>query len=427
MVDGSGEALLAVTGRNPGPDPAILAVRVNGRLASHAVLPAAVDIPVAVSLGRLPPGRHEVKVGSAWGPAAVTSDPAVTLAPPGDPLGVVLRHAPVLFGRTLPHLGGPLQNTSTDVPLLAWHRELAGGGGRVLEYSVLWSHEDGGTDGATLMARWGRTTDIEWVYRVAVDPRGDRIPGTAAYQGPGHAEVPFRGAFEDDHPLLQVATANNMMTDRVDGRLRFALAADATLPSGRAREVSMELHPWTFGVSAAEVEAAGLVDRRGGARWPALGDPRHYLYLEVPTFRDPPGRARSGLALGVRLAAGPEVFRSDHGRFDRAVVRDGPVATAIKLPPGTAIADVEAVLAFRVPLPGASDRIEVDGVTRGFLLDPCCRPGPSLIRGGRAATLTASRPWAVVWEPSVHLAAVGARCRRASRPGGPGGRTRDAP
>lgn len=55
-------------------------------------------------------------------------------------------------------------------------------GHRVLEYSLVWSNEDGGTDTPALMARWGRSTDIEWIYRVEVDQAGNRVPGTAVYQ-----------------------------------------------------------------------------------------------------------------------------------------------------------------------------------------------------------------------------------------------------
>ena len=37
---------------------------------------------------------------------------------------------------------------------------------------MIWSNEDGGTNTPALMARWGRTTDIEWIYRVVLDRAG---------------------------------------------------------------------------------------------------------------------------------------------------------------------------------------------------------------------------------------------------------------
>ena len=54
-------------------------------------------------------------------------------------------------------------------------------GNRTIEYTMIWSNEDGGTNTPALMARWGRTTDIEWIYRVtrgrAGQARRRRLPG----------------------------------------------------------------------------------------------------------------------------------------------------------------------------------------------------------------------------------------------------------
>ncbi len=106
---------------------------------------------------------------------------------------LALRHAPIVVGRTGWPFGDPYQNATTDAPLIAWHetRPAATPGHRVIEYSLVWSNEDGGTDTPALMARWGRTTDIEWVYRVEVDASGDRVDGTAVYQAPLHLTLKF--------------------------------------------------------------------------------------------------------------------------------------------------------------------------------------------------------------------------------------------
>jgi hypothetical protein len=42
-----------------------------------------------------------------------------------------------------------------------------------------------------LMARWGRTTDIEWIYRVTLG--ADGRPVSEVYQAPNHAMLPFTG------------------------------------------------------------------------------------------------------------------------------------------------------------------------------------------------------------------------------------------
>ena len=65
---------------------------------------------------------------------------------------------------------------------------------------------------------------------------------------------------------------------------------------------------------------------------PGMGDPRDYLYLELESHRR--SGDRTGLAVAVRLD-GDHRVRSDHGMADRAMRRNGPVSTAIKLPPGT--------------------------------------------------------------------------------------------
>jgi hypothetical protein len=59
-----------------------------------------------------------------------------------------------------------------------------------LQYSIIWSNEDGGTNTPQLMARWGRSTDIEWIYRVEVDQNANRVPGVMA------AEVKREGKIE---------------------------------------------------------------------------------------------------------------------------------------------------------------------------------------------------------------------------------------
>ena len=92
--------------------------------------------------------------------------------------------------------------------MLAYHASHArrADGTRTIEYTVIWSNEDGGTNSPALMARWGRTTDIEWIYRVRVDAAGNvarrRLP-----RRPNHEVLPFTGAKENDHPLLQTATS----------------------------------------------------------------------------------------------------------------------------------------------------------------------------------------------------------------------------
>ena len=159
--------------------------------------------------------------------------------PVGDPMEVVLRHAPILYGRTLAELGGRFQNAVSDTPMIGWHEVLpprTPAGAKVLEYSVIWSNEDGGTNTPALMARWGRTTDIEWIYHVELDANDEVVPGSAELQGPDHAIIPFTGPWERDHPLLQTCTSNNNLCTTIDAPLRSPSATRTRGPvTGRAR------------------------------------------------------------------------------------------------------------------------------------------------------------------------------------------------
>ena len=62
----------------------------------------------------------------------------------------------------------------TDIPLVLYCERLSDNGVPFLQYTVIFSNEDGGTSTRGLMARWGRTTDIEFVYRVFLDASGNR-------------------------------------------------------------------------------------------------------------------------------------------------------------------------------------------------------------------------------------------------------------
>jgi hypothetical protein len=61
----------------------------------------------------------------------------------------------VLYGRNLADFGGPFDNAYSDAPLVAWHEATpaATPGHTMLQYSIIWSNEDGGTNTPQLMAR----------------------------------------------------------------------------------------------------------------------------------------------------------------------------------------------------------------------------------------------------------------------------------
>ncbi|MDQ3569103.1 MAG: hypothetical protein M3396_00450 [Actinomycetota bacterium] len=423
----AGEGLVELTASaggvdwgRPGAESAVVSVWVDGTYASDLVIFSEEPTVRRLALGHLGAGQHtlELRFAADRSPAGARRAKlralSVDVVAPTDEAALALRHAPVLYGRSIAvanaegsgtTYAGPFQNAVTDTPLLAWHevRPAAIPGNRILEYSVVWSNEDGGTNSPALMARWGRTTDIEWIYRVEVDAAGNRVPGTAVYQGPNHLTLPFDGTYEDDHPLLQTCTANNMVCDDlVDARMRFFLAADASRPANRAREVLMDRNPWTYPVMAKEMVREGRIEPAPSPTTPALGDQRSYLYLEVDKDTVPPNPPTGpwvGLAVQVRLAGDANVYRSDHFVPDWSIKRDVPAATTVELPLGTTADDVVEIIAHRVvvgpPDPGSS--ITVTDVNRAFFLDSSYLPQPSFIDWHGSVTLSPAQPAASLW------------------------------
>src|SRR4051794_439970 len=398
----------------PRHEAAVLAIAVDGRVVGDVVAVGGARPTVyRVALGRLETGRHVVSIAldRARSAPAVRQARAgklrIALAPPSDR---VAQYAPILYGRDLPEMRGRFENNRTDAPLLAYHTSSKHPGGRTtIEYTVIWSNEDEGTDAPALMARWGRTTDIEWIYRVTLDRRGRKL--SDAYQGPDHAILPFTGAREHRHPLLRTATANNTVVPvaaaDANSRYRFPLDVSQGLPAGRAREAIMDANPWTYQVMAKEMAREGKLESPAWADTPALSDARDYLFAEVKTATTyavgPAPGSGVGVALKVRLRGGDRWFASNHDVPDWSIQRDEPAATTIELPPGTAPAAVAAVAAVAVPvgtstLPAPADyRITVTALGRGFLLRRDLLPGKPLLNWSGTVTLSPAAPTAVLW------------------------------
>jgi hypothetical protein len=409
------EARLAVTARAPGADwgtagreSAVLSVRLDGREVTSIVLfNGAQKLTYKVALGRVKTGRHTVRVvldrAKSPVPHAQVSRLKASLAPAGN---LVARFAPILYGRDLPEIPGRYENARTDVPLLAYHTTAtAADGTHTIEYTVIWSNEDEGTDTAALMARWGRTTDIEWIYRVTVDRNGRKLGD--AYQAANHETKAFDGLHEGDHPLLQTATGNNntaAVTNRSQTTgYRFFLDTAWPLPAGRAREAAMDANPWAYKVMAKEMIREGKVEPVASPDTPLLSDQRDYLFAEVKKATAyaaaPPLGSWVGTALAVKLKGDDRWYTSHHGIPDSSIQRDIPAATTIELPPGANQGQVEAIEALAVPVGAPGDyAITVTGLNRGFFLGHTFLPHPSFVRWSGSEVLTPQRPAAVIWQ-----------------------------
>ncbi|WP_053226313.1 hypothetical protein [Solirubrobacter soli] len=412
-ADRAGEAKLVVTAAAPnadwgaaGRESALLEVAVDGKTVTNIVtFNGAAPLDYEVALGRVTAGTHEVAVkldaAKSPSPSAVVSSLKPSLAPEGD---LAARYAPILYGRNLPTVPGAYENVNTDVPLLLYHVDSTDAQGRrVIEYTMTWSNEDGGTNSPSLMARWGRTTDIEWLYRVTVDANGNRV--SDQYQSSGHGTVAFDGLREDDHPLLQVTTSNNNMSSVTDvatsSGYRFFLDSAVQLPPNRAREWIMDTHPWAYLVMAKEMAREGKIEAVANPATTAMSDQRNYFFAEVKkttSYATPP---RSGSWAGTALAAkvGDVWYTSHHTTATDSIQRDDPAATTIELPPGTTALDIQAIKAIAVPVgtPGAYS-IDVSSINRGFLLGGNYLPGGSFVKWAGKETLTPQRTEAILWE-----------------------------
>jgi hypothetical protein len=291
------------------------------------------------------------------------------------------------------------------VPLLAYHARSSANGQTTIEYTTIWSNEDGGTNTPALMARWGRTTDIEWIYRVTLAPDGS--VASAVYHGPNHETLPFTGVREGDHPLLQTATSNNNLLQVTDKRLtsgyRFFLDTRRTLPAGRAREAAMDAEPWTYQVMAREIVREGQVEPQPDPATPAVSDQRNYLFAEVDkdTRYGTPPASGSWVGTALEVLVDGRWYSSHHGEPTWSIQRDDPAATTVELPPGTTADDVEAIKAVAVPVgtPPADWRIDVTSLNRGFFLGADYAPGPSFVAWRGSVSLTPAATESVVWTP----------------------------
>jgi len=380
--------------RSPGSDwgqrgrEAALAVVRVGERPPHYVTLFGGEQPrtYPVFLGFLEAGEHTLRVERDVQWSALASgfellSVQVREYRPGDPDYQVIANAPILYAR---------QDTLgrfSDVPLSSYCERLQEQGRTVLQYTTIFSNEDGGTPTRALMARWGRTTDIEYVYRLYLSATGE--PERATIQTRNHREVDFDGVREGQHPILYVVTENNMVAAEGPVTQRYQLAPRLADLRNASREWIMDEDPLLYRVMSKELEREGKLRPFGTVEGEKVSDPRHYLYLEMALKN-----RHSALAALVRLR-GEDRWRSSHlGRSDYAIARDGWVRTTIELPPATdpaAIAELGfqcLVIPTRVEgkdIWPEAGRCRVEAVRRVFLLDQDYRPSRNVWTGPAGA------------------------------------------
>ena len=389
----------------PGREAAALRVSLDGKYSQHILLvrgEAAADY--RITLGAVGPGRHRLTIDrdpalSARGAGPATIDvPDVAILGGSDAV-IAQSRAPILYAR--PNTVGRF----TDLPLLMWYEVLPTPHGRQFRYSVIFSNEDGGTETDRLMATWGRTTDIEYVYGVEVNEAGRVL--AEEFQGPGHEVPVFKGRHEAAHPLLWVSTDNNMVSESGPTRVRYAPAPERADLEQLSREAVMDRHPWTYAVASVEMRREGKIGDEAPPGHNMIPDPRRFVYVEACGMV---GNAALAFAAGVRHVGVSETPRgsgrqadrdldwipSDRGLPKYRIVRDGCFRAAIPLPAGAFARDVRAlrVAAYeRPPADGqpalSTNPVQLTRINKVFTLDDQFAPGPTLAQWLGPATIRA--------------------------------------
>ena len=173
-------------------EAAAVRILVDGKYSQHLLLArGAEDADYHVTLGPIAAGDHRLRIeadpalsSAQAGPAAISKVDIVVITPAGDDF-VAQSMAPMLYAR--PNTVGRF----TDLPVFMWYEIVPVPQGRQFRYSVIFTNEDGGTATDRLMATWGRTTDVEFVYGVTLNGQGKVV--AEEFQGPNHEVPPFGG------------------------------------------------------------------------------------------------------------------------------------------------------------------------------------------------------------------------------------------
>ena len=187
---------------------------------------------------------------------------------------LAVSYAPILFGRAV---YSEYDNLYTDTPLEMIYFFDKWIGGMVIEYQMVFSHEDEGTPARLLMSKWGRLLDIEYMARVYLNEHHDVVH--VEYQGPHHEVLTYRHSIPEKGPIvLQTATCNGNFTDDITSTYFFRF-----LPSyewnvdEEPREVVMEQFPYINDVMRWEAER-----QLHSAEEPynIIEDVRQYVYVQ---------------------------------------------------------------------------------------------------------------------------------------------------
>ena len=381
------EALLDLTASAPGTswrergaEAAIVTIYVDGQYHQDVILFAgAREFTYQLMLGRVGPGEHSLRVefnrkeSSAKAASVKIGDAKITTLDRKHPEFQAVARAPILYAR--PDTIGKF----SDTPLLAYYESERADGHDRLTYTVIFSNEDGGTQTTALMARWGRTTDIEWACETLI---GDEGEAKTIFQGANHKDTQFAGKFEADHPLMFVATVNNNFSDQGRSEMRFAPRPHPFDARTASREEMMDRHPWTYSVMADEmIREDKITDERKPGR--SINDLRNYVYFDISS-----NQTGAALSVAVKLKGDPAWRASDWGIANYRIDRSGNFRTTALLPKRARLEEIEGIVA-RCDVKGdprnnedlskvPSASCDLRSINKIFVLDDDYQPSASL-------------------------------------------------
>ncbi len=327
-------------------EAAAVRILVDGQYSQHLLLArGAEDADYHVTLGSVAAGDHRLRIeadpalsSAQAGPAAVSKVDILVITPAGDDF-VAQSMAPFVYAR--PNTVGKF----TDLPVFMWYEIVRVPQGRQFRYSVIFTNEDGGTATDRLMATWGRTTDVEFVYGVTLNGQGKVV--AEEFQGPNHEVPAFRGKHEGAHPLEWVSTDNNMVSESGPTEVRYAPMPQRFDLTGASREIVMDAHPWIYTLAAKEMVREKKLVEDAPAGSGRISDPRRFVFVEACTELQ---NAAVAFSVHAPDASGtPRWFDADRGLPQFRIVRTGCFRGGVPLPVGAGRPDAIRFKAYSLP------------------------------------------------------------------------------
>jgi len=357
-----------------------------------------------VLLGALTAGDHSIGLHAEKSlspnpkaPVSVTAAADVESIPVGDARYDFTRYAPILLGLDPdlnpavtpfgPHPG----NAVSDTPVVMYAKPIPHAGYTTYRYVLIWSNEDGGT-GANpdlLIAKFGRTTDIEGIVEVDVDDTTGALIQTRFRPDESGVLPVFDGNFRGTHPIVRTWTANGLIKDDGESSFAFGLVPFGFDDAGVPRELGMDLDPISYEIMGKEMVREDKTETPASATSKRLSDVRNYLYVDYDIDVNVGGQVLRGFA-----TVGGITYYADHAMpFNLALnprVSDGVGRLAIELPAGTLIGDIQQHgIQGNGTMSGTLDSL------RAFMLDTNYLPGAALTYTGPQAQSGTNPVWVV--------------------------------